>query len=356
MSNTAFEAFAEPGRRDWDTDPDGVVRMAVVGLGNYGRNVSLPAIAESDYCVPSVVVSGTQQCRIETAAEYDAVGLTYDEYADGAATDEYDAVYVATPNRNHLPHVETAAEHGKAVISEKPLEATVERARQAVESCAETGVTLMTAYRMQTDPVVRRLREFLRDGGIGQPVRLFGNFSFDVLGGSHGPDQWRLDDHLAGGGALMDVGVYPLNTSRFLLDADPTGVWATTRTGGPFADVDEHVDFGVAFPDAVGNFSASFSGHSNAFLTVLGTEGQAKLHNAFGVAADRELVVETDRGSLELTGVGRDETIEEFDYFAHCLLTDERPEPDGRDGLVDVKTAMAAYRAADDGRHIDINR
>ncbi|AUX08170.1 D-xylose 1-dehydrogenase (NADP+) [Halalkaliarchaeum desulfuricum] len=355
MSDTSLDVFTGADGRDWDTGPDGIVRMAVVGLGNYARKVSLPAIAESDYCVPSVVVSGTEQRRIETAREYDAVGVTYAEYADGTATDEYDAVYVATPNREHLPHVETAAEHGKAVVCEKPLEATADRARQAVEACENAGVTLMTAYRMQTDPLVRRLREFVREGGIGEPIRLFGNFSFDVLGGSKGPDQWRLDEHLAGGGALMDVGVYPLNTARFLLDADPVSVWGTTRTSGPFGDVDEHVDFGVEFPDAVGNFSASFSGHSNAELSMLGTDGQVALRDAFGVGADRTLVVETDDGTVELEGFGSDETVEEFDYFAHCLLTDSPPEPDGRDGLVDVETAMAVYRAAEQGSRVGID-
>ena len=354
MTATPFDAFREPDRRDWDTDPDGTVRMAVVGLGNYARSVSLPAIDESDYCDLSVAVSGTEGSRIETVREYDAVGLTYEEYADGAAADEYDAVYVATPNRLHLPHVETAAEHGKSVICEKPLEATADRARRAVATCEEAGVTLMTAYRMQTDPVVRRLREFLRAGGIGEPIRLFGNFSFDVLGGSRGPDQWRIDEELAGGGALMDVGVYPLNTARFLLEVDPVAVWGTTRTSGPFAGVDEHVEFGVEFPDAIGNFSASFSGHSNGELSILGTEGRLELRDAFDVAADRRLVVETDDGTIELDGFGRDETVEEFDYFAHCLLTDERPEPDGRDGLVDVETSMAIYRAAEKGERMAV--
>ncbi|MEF8780054.1 MAG: D-xylose 1-dehydrogenase Gfo6 [Haloferacaceae archaeon] len=357
MSNahSPFETFVEPERRDWDADPDGRVRMAVVGLGNYARNVSLPAIARSDYCVPTVVVSGTESSRVETAREYDAVGLTYAEYAEGVAADEYDAVYVATPNRKHLPHVETAAEHGKDVISEKPLEATAERARRTVHVCEDAGVTLMTAYRMQADPAVRRFREFLRTGGIGDPIRLFGNFSFDVLGGSRGPDQWRLDAELAGGGALMDVGVYPLNTARFLLDADPVSVWGSTRSGDPFGDVDEHVDFGVQFPGAMGNFAASFSGHSNATLSVLGTGGRVALENAFGVEADRRLRVETYGRTVELEGFGRDETVEEFDYFAHCLLTGDRPEPDGRDGLVDVETAMAVYEAAEKRRVVTVD-
>ncbi len=338
--------------RDWDTDPDGEVRMAVVGLGNYGRNVSVPAIEASDYCTFTVGVSGTPETREAVADEHGVRTLDYDAYAGGAATDAYDAVYVATPTRLHLPHVETAAAHGKTVLCEKPLEATVDRARRLVEVCEDAGVTLMTAYRMQTDPVFRRLREAVAAGEFGTVTRAFGDFSYDVLGGSRGPDQWRLDADLAGGGALMDVGVYPLNTTRYLLGADPVAVRGETRRSAPVEDVDEHVDFQVRFPDAVGNFAASLTGRSNAVLELHGTRGSARVRAAFQPRRERTLVVETDAGRAVFEDVGRDETREEFDYFAHHLLTDRRPEPDGRDGLADIEAMMAVYESAQSGERV----
>jgi xylose dehydrogenase (NAD/NADP) len=143
--------------RDWDTDPEGTVRMAVVGLGNYGRNISIPAIEAGDYTDLSAVVSGDPEKAARVADEHDALALSYEAYAEGEGEGAYDAVYVATPNRLHLDHIRTAADHGKHAICEKPLEATTERARAAVEACDEAGVTLMTAYRMQTDPVIRAL-------------------------------------------------------------------------------------------------------------------------------------------------------------------------------------------------------
>ena len=341
-------------RRDWDTNPDGEVRMAVVGLGNYARAVSIPAIQASEYCSFTVGVSGTEATRREVEAEHGVRTIGYEAYADGAATGAYDAVYVATPNRLHLPHTEAAASHGKAVICEKPLETTTERARELVETCADAGVTLMTAYRMQTDPVVRRLREVLRAGLLGTVTRAFGNFTYNVFSGSRGPDQWRLDSHLAGGGALVDVGVYPLNTTRFLLDAEPVAVQATTRRSDPIDDVDEHVEFTVEFPDAVGAFAASCTGYPEASLELHGTEGVVELRDAFQPRRDRTLVVETDDGRAVLEGVGADETREEFDYFAHCLLTGDEPEPDGRDGLADVEVMTAVYEAAASGRRVSL--
>jgi xylose dehydrogenase (NAD/NADP) len=341
------EAFTDVRERDWDTGAEGTVRLAVVGCGGFARGVVLPAVDDCDYLQATVGVSGSEGNRTAVAERFGLETTDYDGYAAGDLAAAYDAVYVATPNRRHLPHAETAAEQGKAVVCEKPLEATAARAERLVEACAD--VPLMTAYRMQTDPLVRRLREFIRAGGIGSVYKLAGDFSFPVLMGSRGPDQWRLDADLAGGGALMDVGVYPLNTTRFLLDAEPAWVDGHTRTGGPYADVDRDVAFRVGFdePDAVGSFTASFAGHPNADLTIHGDEGVVRLFDAFQPDRGRRLVVETDDHSYELAGAGGGDVREEFDYFAHAVLTGSEVEPDGADGLADVQLMERVYAATD---------
>jgi xylose dehydrogenase (NAD/NADP) len=362
--------FDGVARRDWDTDPAGTLRIAVVGVGGFARDVSLPAIAAGEYCETAVLVTGSPEANAGVAEEYDARIVDYEAYGGGAASDEYDAVYVATPNALHLPHVETAADLKKDVLCEKPLEATVERAERLVAACEDAGATLLTAYRMQTDPVVRRLGEFVADGGIGDPIRAVGNFSIDLVPRA-GPHQWRLDTDLAGGGALMDVGVYPLNTTRFLLDADPVAVvGARTRSDdadGPFDEVEEHVDFGVEFEgartgagnDPTGLFSASYSGHRNAELTVLGSEGRLRITSAFGAQIDRHVTVERGGVRQRLDGGGAPEVRELFDYFA-CRTEAEGPlgpadRLGGRDGLLDVRTADAVYRAAAEGGRLSLD-
>jgi len=339
--------------RDWDTDPDGTVRMAVVGVGGFARDLALPAIEGSDYCTLTTLVTGSPDGRADLATEYGAEEvIDYEAFRSGEAADAYDAVYVVTPNRFHLPNAEAAAEQGKAVLCEKPLEATLDRAERLVAACRSAGVTLMTAYRMQTDPLVRQLREFLPK--IGDVVKLHGDFTVPALGGARGPDQWRLDPHLAGGGALYDIGVYPLNTSRFLLGAEPVAVEATTTSSGPFEGVDERVAFQVRFPgDVVGSFSASFSGHADSSLAVLGTDGKLALEDAFVPRRGRRLVV--DRGArTTLDGVGGGEVREEFDYFAHCVLVGTAPEPDGEEGLADMRVMDAVYESAETGTRVDL--
>lgn len=362
-----FQQFVDDAStRDWDTDPEGTVRYAVVGLGGYARKVSLPAIDAGDYAAVGAVVSGDTEKADSVAAEYDAMALSYDDYAAGESTDAYDAVYVATPNRLHLDHIETAAAHDTAVITEKPLDATVERAERAVAACDDAGVPLMTAYRLQTDPVYRALRAFVAAGGIGEVQKLAGDFVSPVLSGTGGPDQWRLDATLGGGGALMDVGVYPLNTGRFLLGADPLAVSATGSASGPFGDrtadpdcprfADEHVHFLTEFPnDVVGAFTASFSGQAGSSMELVGSEGRIRIEDAYLPRADRTVTIEAGGRTLSVDGLGADETREEFDYFAHCVLTGTPPEPDGHDGLVDMRVMQAVYDAIATGERVAVD-
>lgn len=348
--------LADVRRRDWEADGvAGTVRLATVGCGEHARNTSIPAMAEAEYAEPTVAVSGDPDTRAALADERGLVTIDYGEYEAGEAADEYDAAYVATPNRLHLPHVETAARLGKDVICEKPLEATADRAARLVDACDDAGVRLMTAYRMQLDPVTRRLREVVARGGIGEPQRATGDFTADVLGGDRGPDQWRLDARLAGGGAMADVGVYPLNTARFLTGDDPLAVSATTRSpDAAFDGVDQHVDFRCEFDGWVGDFSASFSGHPNDSLELLGSDGRIAVRSAYVPGPDREATVETPEGTLELSGADADETVEEFDYFAHALLTDGDIEPDGADGLADLRALAAVYESAASGSRVEL--
>jgi xylose dehydrogenase (NAD/NADP) len=348
--------LADLTARDWETDPEGVVRFAVVGLGGFARDVALPALAAADYCEPTVVVSGSAEKAATVAGEFDADhALTYEAYADGAGRDAYDAVYVVTPNALHLPHVETACDHGKGVLCEKPLEATADRAERLVSACEAANVPLMTAYRIRIDPVVRRLRDLVQSGGIGDPIQLHGGFSVDVLA-RDGPDQWRLDPDLAGGGALMDVGVYPLNTARFLLGADPTAVVATTDgDDGAFAGVDESVAFQLRFPGAVtASFTAGFSGDRESFLSIRGSDGTVELRNAFSFGGERRVRVRRADGEIDLTGPALDEVREEFDYFADAVLSGWEIGPDGQNGLTDVRTTSAVYESAKRDEWIDL--
>lgn len=345
--------------RDWQTIHDvESIRFAMIGLGWWTREEAMPAVEESDFCTTTVGVSGSAEKAREVADEHDTVeqGITYQEFHEGEAADAYDAVYICTPNATHPEYVETSAELGKDVLCEKPMAATSEGAQRIVDVCDDHDVTLMIAYRMQTEPAIRRARDLIQEGVVGEPIQIHGHMSDCVPGLIPDPDQWRLDPELSGGATLIDIGLYPLNTTRFLLDSDPVGVYAETSADHEwFEGLDEHVSFQVEFKDSMSAAcTVSHNAHNVSHLKVIGSEGEITVEPIFFPWDDRELTVRHGESTASVTFDQRNQMTEEFDYFAHCLITDTDPIPDGRHGLVDIKAVEAMYKSAETGERIDL--
>ncbi|WP_101297033.1 D-xylose 1-dehydrogenase Gfo6 [Halegenticoccus soli] len=346
--------------RDWQTTTEGELRYALIGLGWWTTDVALPAIEASDNGRTTVLVSSSAEKAERVAADHDVErGISYDEFHDGAASDSYDAVYVGTPNAYHLDYAETAAGLGKAVLTEKPMEATVERAERMVKVCEDAGVPLMVAYRMQTDPAVRRARELVDEGFLGDPVSVYGNNSQPLLEMIPDTDQWRLDPDLSGyGTSVMDLGIYSINTTRFLLRREPIEVTSSMESRHEaFADVpDERSASILRFEDGVRMISTSSqNAHEDTHLKLTGTEGQIELHPAF----HGECTLHLSRGdvSVRVTHEAFDaeqEMREEFDYFADRVLSGGDIYPDGRHGLRDMRIIAAIHEAAERGETINL--
>ncbi|AQL43431.1 glucose-fructose oxidoreductase [Halorientalis sp. IM1011] len=355
---TVLDEFTE---RDWRVSGDdaGPLRVAVVGLGWWTREEAIPAIADSALCETTVAVSRTREKAREVAADAGIEhGLSAEQFHDGAATDAYDAVYVATPNATHLEYVASAAEFGKAVLCEKPMEANVERAERMVAATDEAGITLMVAYRMHTEPAVRRVRDLLREGLLGDPVAVHGHMSQPLLEMIPNPDQWRLDPELAGPGAsVTDIGLYPLNTARFLLEGDPVAVRASMdSSGAAFDDVpDERAAFTLEFPEGVfATCTASQAAAQSSHIEVIGTEGRARIDPAFFPSEPRQVTVSRGETTADIEFEQVDQMREEFDYFADRVLTTEQPEGDGEHGLTDMRIIEAIYESGERGERVEL--
>ncbi|MCD2201454.1 Gfo/Idh/MocA family oxidoreductase [Halobacterium sp. KA-4] len=343
--------------RDWQQTTDGTVRLALVGLGWWTIDEAIPAIQDTDLCEVTVLVSRSQEKAQRFADEADVPhAISGAGYHDGECADEYDAIYVATPNAYHLEYVETAAELGKAVLCEKPMEASVERAEQMVEVADDASIPLMVAYRMHTEPAVRRARELVDSGVIGEPVQVYGNNSQPLLSMIEDPDQWRLDPDASGyGTSMMDLGIYPINTARFILGSDPVSVQAQmTSMHDAFADVpDERSTATVVYDDGVhAAITATQNAYNDTELTITGTDGQLTLSPAFHMEC--ELAVETADRSFSASADDINEMTEEFDYFADRVLSSEPVYADGEHGLYDMRVLKALHESADTGRTVDL--
>ena len=358
MDAAFAEYLDEFARRDWETlDPDAAtepVRVAVVGLGWFAREWALPGIARSAYTEATVVTDVDADAVAAVAAERDVTGVTPEAFRSGAVADEYDAVYVATPNATHLEYVEAAADQGKAVLCEKPLEATLDRAERLVAACRDADVPLMVGYRMQTDPAVRRLRDLLDAGVAGDVVGIHATMSQTMLGELDDAGGWRLDPELSGGCAVMDLGVYPLNTTRFVLGEDPVRVSGRTRSEHEaFAGVDEHATFRLEFPDGVdAQCSVSQNAQHASRLEVVGTDARLVLDPAFYEREDRGFAVVRDGTRVDLDFEQVHQIEAEFAYFGHQLLAGEPFHADGEHALTDARALDAVYESAETGEPV----
>ncbi len=344
--------------RDWRSDADGTVRYALIGLGWWATDVALPALKSAELCEPRVLVSSTEDKATDIAGERGvAHGLSYDDFHDGKAADAYDAVYIATPNAYHAEYAETAAANEAAVICEKPIEATAERAAEMVAACAD--VPFMAAYRMQTDPVVRRAKELLASGIVGDLRYVTGTNEQPLLEVIPDPDQWRLDPDLTGyGTSVMDLGIYVLNTARFLLERDPVEAYAHMGSEDePFAGVpDQWATFSLLLEGEVPLLGAtSQDAQSGSSLAVIGDEGRIELSPAY--SGDVALTVTRGERTIEIAHDTIDaerEMREEFDYFADRIMSGEPVYPDGDHAMVDMRTIAAIHEAAATGQPVEI--
>lgn len=346
--------------REWQTTTDGTVRYALLGLGWWTLDVALPAIEASDLGEVTTLVSSSTEKAERFAEERDVErGISYEEFHDGEASSEFDAVYVGTPNAYHLEYVETAADLQKAIICEKPMEATVERAERMVEVCEAADVPLMVAYRMHTEPAVQRARELIDDGFLGEPVSVYGNNSQPLLEMIPDPDQWRLDPELSGyGTSVMDLGIYSINTARYLLDREPVAVQSQMSSHHEaFEDVpDERSAAILVLEDDVKMVTTdSQNAHKDTQLKITGTEGQIELRPAFHGKASlhlsrNDVTVQIDHKTFD----AEREMEEEFDYFADRVLTDGDIYGDGRHGLQDMRIIEAIHESAESGNVVEL--
>jgi predicted dehydrogenase len=351
------ESLSEFRRREWETESvEGMVRLAVVGLGEFARTQSLPGIEASEYTEVTALVTGSAEKGESIASDHNVAHvLSYDEFTAVGAADMYDAVYIATPTGRHLEYIEAAAEQNKAVITEKPIEKSLDRAQRVREVCENAGVTLMVAYRPRTEPTFLRARELVQNGAVGTPTHFEGSFSFRVLEMGES-DQWRIDPDLAGGGALMDAGVYLATLCRFFFDSEVTSVTGTTVSNDDaFEGVDERGIFDAKFANGTtASCAASFTDYYDDRIQVRGTEGTLTIEPAFWFNESRQITVERDTGTVSVTGPNIDEVTEEFTYFGYCVLTGTTPISDADVAVRDIELLEAVYESANIGRRVDV--
>jgi predicted dehydrogenase len=332
------------------------VGYAVVGLGRFAEVAVLPAFRHSRDAKLIALVSGDERKARKLASKFGASDYyTYAGYPLCLSHPQVEAVYIATHNAGHVEYTVRAAAAGKHVLCEKPMANTVEECRQMLDACRGSGVRLMIAYRKCFEPATRDMKKLVATGKLGRVKIIHSAFTISL---SRKAPAWHLDRNLAGGGSLVDVGVYCVNTVRWLTDMEPIEAAAYQWSMDParFREVEENISFTLKFPEGVVyQASASFGAAQASFLHLHGEKGWAALDPAFPYDEERRLFGKLGGRWFEKKYKVMDEVALELDAFADCIRRNREPGPNGLQGLRDVAVMQAIYRSAREGRPAPIS-
>jgi len=320
--------------------------FALCGLGELSENQIAPALLKTRRCRLAGLVTDSPAKAVAWQHKYGIAQrniYSYDTMARMADNRDIDVVYVVTPNALHLPHGAAAAQAGKHVFCEKPLEISVERCQQLISAVQAAQRRLGVAYRCRFEPHHLEAIRLARSGEFGALRTIDAYFSFNI-----GPSGWRLQRTLSGGGPLMDVGIYALQATRYLTGEEPIWVSGLTTSGDParFTQVEASVLWDARFPGGtVTQCGASFAAASTGYVRVIGERGGFTLDPAFNYSGIRGQ--RSDGRAFDFPDI--DQFAAEMDDFARCIQEGSPSIVSGEEGLRDVKIMMAIYQSAHTG-------
>jgi predicted dehydrogenase len=333
------------------------VGYAVVGLGSISQMAVLPAFAHSKKAKLVAVVSGDKLKAEKYAQDFKASqACTYGEFSRVLENPLVEAVYIATPPGEHEKYAVAAAKAGKHVLCEKPLSATVQQARNMVNTCRRNKVLFMTAYRKYYEPSSVLLKKMITSGELGKIDIIHTLFS-ELRPYGDSSSAWLFSKKLCGGGPLTDLGVYCINTTRWLVDEDPiaaTGI-SWVREKRRYKEVEEGVAFRLDFKSGIIlQGTAAYSAAFSSFVHIHGVKGWAELGPAFAFEEERRLCGKVGGKWFDKTFQAMDEFVLEIDEFADCIRQGREPEPTGEQGMRDIIIIDAIYRAVKQRRSVAI--
>jgi predicted dehydrogenase len=329
------------------------IRYAVVGAGNIAQVAVLPAFEHARENSELVaIVSGDPEKRAELTKRYDiAHSGDYAEFEAVLERAQADAVYIALPNSQHREYTERAARAGAHVLCEKPMAEKVADCEAMIQACRDHEVRLMIAYRLHFEEATLKAIEIAQSGKLGQ-LRMFTSiFSQQVREGDI-----RTQSALVGG-AIYDMGVYPINAVRNLFRAEPEEVFATCVRGKDprFDGVDEITTAVLRFADGrVAQLSASLAAADVSSYRIVGSAGDLRVEPAFEYRGELKHYLTLKGKTTETTFEQRDQFAPELITFSRCILAGEEPEASGEEGLADVRIVQAILESAKSGETVNL--
>ena len=323
------------------------VRYAVVGAGWISQGAFMPGVAHTGNSEMTAIITGDEEKAQALGKRY---GITstyhYDAYHAAIKSGQFDAIYMALPNWQHREFTVPALEAGLHVLLEKPM-ATSEDDCRAITAAAEaSGAKLLVAYRLHFEAATLEAIRLVRAGGLGRARLFTSTFTQHVAKSNH------RAKHGFWAGPVADMGPYPINAVRNLFGAEPTEVMAWGLRHKEFGfDFDDCVSVHLRFPgDRIAQFTVAYGLNSHNDYRVVGTDGDLLVQPGFMFPGPLKHTLTVGKTTTERSFPKVDQFGGETQYFSDCILHDRIPEPDGEEGLLDVRVVAAIGRALETGQ------
>lgn len=332
------------------TQPRKRLGVALVGLGSYASGQLAPGLQLTQHCYLAGIVTGSPEKIPRWQERYaipDGHVYNYENMHTMADNPNIDVVYIVVPTGLHAKYSIIGANAGKHVWCEKPMAMNVGECEAMIAACKKNNVKLTIGYRMQHEPNTQKIMTFAKEKPYGNIQKIIAEAGYNNTSDSHG---WRADKNL-GGGAMYDMGVYPLNAARYIAGEEPIAVRATSEsTRELYKDVDETTLFSLEFPSgAMAECATSYGKSMNRlraecekgwyelspFQTYTGVRGQASDGTLFKASPDHQQA-------------------RQMDNDAQAIVNNSTLQAPGEEGMRDVAIIEAIFKAAKNGTRVTI--
>ena len=321
--------------------------VALVGLGGYSSGQLAPALLETKHCYLAGIVTGTPEKATTWSAKYNIPKENIYDYSNFDTilnNPAIDIVYVVLPVSMHKDFTIRAAKAGKHVICEKPMALNSAECKEMIDACKAAKKMLSIGYRLHFEP---HNMEIMR---LGQD-KIFGKLTgIDTANGftwGGNKDSWRLNKALSGGGALMDMGIYSIQGSRYSTGLEPLFVSAKEEKTNLelFKEVDETIMWELEFPDKLIATGKSSYNNNWSYLKVKAENGEFGVSPAYGYGGIKGT---TTKGPMDFPQINQQAA--QMDDFAQCVMQNKATRVPGEEGLKDMKVIDAIYRSIKSGK------
>src|SRR5829696_7760351 len=323
------------------------VVWGILGAAKIATGKVLPAMQKGEWSTVKAIAS-RDIGKAEGAAAELQIGTVYGSYEELLADPEIEAIYNPLPNHLHVPWTIKAAEAGKHVLCEKPLALTAEEARKLIEVRDRRNVKIQEAFMVRTHPQWLAVEELISSGRLGELRAISGFFSYTNKDANNIRNKPEF-----GGGAIMDIGCYPVFVSRFIFGEEPQRVLGLIERD-PVMKIDRMASAVLDFPSGQATFTCSTQLVPFQRMQFFGTSGRIEVEIPFNIPTDTPTRIFIDDGS-DL--YGRNVEVMEFepadqytiqgDLFSKSIRGAGEPAISLESSIANMAVIDAVFRSAE---------